>query len=584
AAELFEPTTIERLGDHYLAMLQALAEHPEQALGEVELAGEAERARLAAWSTNAQRHPADVPVHRLIEARSLETPDAIALRLDAEQLSYAELNLRANQLAHRLVALGVGLEVRVGLALERSIEMIVALLAVLKAGGAYVPLDPEYPAERLAYMLDDAGIELLLTQSHLGIAAEGVQTLALDQLTFDAEPVSNPAVAVHGGNLAYVIYTSGSTGRPKGIGITHASLAEHSQVAIGYFGLTPVDRMLQFSTINFDGFVEQLFPPLVAGATVVLRGPTLWDSETFYRQLIEQRISIADLPTAYWQLLAQDFAQKGPRDYGVLRQVQATGEAMPPEGVRTWREAGLGHVKLINSYGPTETVVTAIVEDCAAWITGDETLPAQMPIGRPLAGRRVHVLDAQLNPVPQGVPGELYIGGELLARGYHGRPGLSAERFIADPFALEAEAGARLYRTGDVARWTSQGRLEYLGRVDHQVKVRGFRIELGEIEAQLLAQPGVRETVVVALAGAGGAQLVGYVSAHADQQLDGADLRRRLAEQLPDYMVPAAVVVLPALPQNANGKLDRAALPRPEFDDATAYEAPRGALERTLAA
>ncbi|RST47232.1 condensation domain-containing protein, partial [Variovorax sp. MHTC-1] len=382
-------------------------------------------------------------------------------------------------------------------------------------------------------------------------------------------------------HLAYVIYTSGSTGRPKGIGITQASLAEHSQVAVGYFGLTATDRMLQFSTINFDGFVEQLFPPLVAGAAVVLRGPALWDSETFYRELIAQRISIADLPTAYWHLLAQDFAHRGARDYGVLRQVQATGEAMPPEGVRAWREAGLGHVKLINSYGPTETVVTAIVQDCRAWLEdGSRPLPAQMPIGLPLAGREAYVLDADLGLAPAGVAGELYIGGALLARGYHGRAVLSAERFIADPFG---DRGGRLYRTGDIARWNADGRLEYLGRADHQVKLRGFRVELAEIEAQLLQQPGVREAVVTAHDAAGGMRLVGYVSRAAGQAVDGAQIRAALAEALPEYMVPALIMVLDALPQNANGKIERKALPQPGFEGVEAFEAPQGAVEERLA-
>jgi amino acid adenylation domain-containing protein len=579
AAELFEAATIERLALHYEAMLDALASHPEQAVGDVALLSRQERQQLQEWGTNPTRHAGDVPVHRLIERQARQTPKATALVLGDVELSYAELNLQANRLAHRLIAHGVGAEVRVGLAVERSIDMVVGLLAILKAGGAYVPLDPGYPAERLAYMLRDSGVSLLLTQRHVRphLPDSHATVLELDTLELNEQPPHDPEVALHGQNLAYVIYTSGSTGRPKGIGISHAALAEHSQIAIGYFGLTPADRMLQFSTINFDGFVEQLFPPLVAGAAVVLRGPALWDSDTFQRELLNQRISIADLPTAYWHLLAQDFARSKPNDYGALRQVQATGEAMPPEGVRAWREAGLGHVKLLNTYGPTETVVTAIVQDCSAYLAGEEELPLQMPIGRPLAAREALVLDGQLKLAPQGVPGELYIGGELLARGYTGRPGLSAERFIADPFMT----GQRLYRTGDIARWNAKGQLEYLGRVDHQVKVRGFRIELGEIEAQLLEQPGVREALVVAQPGPGGNRLMGYVSGDA---LDAEQLKEALTQAMPDYMVPSAIVVLNALPLNANGKLDRHALPQPQMDNDSGYEAPQGAIEETLAA
>ena len=338
--------------------------------------------------------------------------------------------------------------------------------------------------------------------------------------------------------------------------------------------------MLQFATLNFDGCIEQLFPPLVKGASVVLRGPALWDSTTFHQQLIDKRISVVDITTAYWLLLVQDFARQGIRDYGVLRQLHAGGEAMPPEGLNAWREAGLAHVKLLNTYGPTEATVTASILDCHPYVSGSKPLPLQMPIGTPLAGRALWVVDAALNPAPSGVAGELLIGGELLARGYLGRAGLSAERFVADPFG---EDGGRLYRTGDLVRWNGEGQLEYLGRIDHQVKIRGFRIELGEVEAQLLSQPEVREAVVVAKEGPGGARLVGYVSAQAGQVVEAGELRERLGQALPDYMVPSAIVVLESLPLNANGKVDRKALPEPGFESERAYEAPQGEVEEALA-
>jgi len=585
ARELFDASTIERMAGHYVALLEALADHPEQAVGEVALLGEAERSQLLARGENAHRYEDTRAVHQLFEQHAARMPQADALVYAEEVLSYGDLNARANRLAHRLMGMGVGPEVRVGIAVERSVEMMVGILAILKAGGAYVPLDPGYPVERLSYMIEDSAIALLLTQSHVvGRLPLGgsLTTLELDTLELHGHPAHDPQVALHGESLAYLIYTSGSTGRPKGVGIAHRALVQHAQESVRFFGLVPADRMLQFSTLNFDGFVEQTFPPLVAGAAIVLRGPQLWDSETFYRELIDKRISVVDLTTAYWLLLAQDFARHGPRTYGALRQVHAGGEAMPPEGLNAWRKAGLAGVTLLNTYGPTEATVTASILDCAAYLEEGHEQPQRMPIGTPLAGRALRVVGSDLALVPQGAVGELCIGGELLARGYLGRPGLSAERFVADPFA---GAGGRLYRTGDLVRWNTQGQLEYLGRIDHQVKIRGFRVELGEIEAGLLAQPEVREAVVVASEGPSGVRLVGYVSG---EGIDTAQLRRGLSEKLPDYMVPAALVVLEALPLNANGKLDRKALPAAEFSSEQTYDEPRsaeeGAVERGLAA
>ncbi|WP_146162529.1 non-ribosomal peptide synthetase, partial [Nitrosospira multiformis] len=438
--------------------LEQLAEHPQQSLGNIDILSEAERAQLQIWGINEQRYENAEPVHRLIERQVEVQPEAVALIFGDVELSYGELNARANRLAHCLIGLGVGPEVKVGIAVERSIDMVVGLLAILKAGGAYVPLDPEYPQERLAYMATDSAMGLLLTQSRIRsrIPHSGqYPVLELDRLDLEDESGSNPQAALHRHNLAYVIYTSGSTGKPKGVGVAHHALAEHAQVAVGFFGLGSTDRMLQFSTINFDGFIEQLFPPLCAGAAIVLRGPALWDSETFYRELIEKRITVADLTTAYWLMLAQDFARGGSRDYGLLRQVHAGGEAMSPEGLKAWCEAGLDGVTLLNTYGPTEAAVTATVSNCSDYSQGNDEISVQVPsqvpiapivpIGSPLAARHIYLLDANLTPVPPGIPGELCIGGELLARGYLNRGGLTAERFIADPFD---ETGGRLYRTG----------------------------------------------------------------------------------------------------------------------------------------
>ena len=608
-------------------LVERLATNSERPMAELSVLPQEDAQRLVVLGLGANSTHG-VFAFRRFEAHAAERPDAVALVFEGQSLSYAEVNAHANRIAHALIAHGVGADTRVGIAVERSPEMIIGLLAIQKAGGAYVPLDPAYPADRLVHMMHDSGLRWVLTQAHLQNAlpkvasvtlldmavlenesaalrpadgehaAEGhasssgqndgagkapaFQLSATGASTFagrDDASTHNPSVPISGGNLAYVIYTSGSTGMPKGVAISHAALAAHAEVSIGFFGLNESERMLQFSTMNFDGFVEQVFSPLSAGASIVIRGRDIWDSQTFHEHLLADGITVVDLTTAYWSLLVQDFAQRGVKDYGRLRQVHAGGEAMPPEVITAWRRAGMQHIRLLNTYGPTEATVTAVVQDCAPYVNEELPLPVQMPIGEVLPGRQVHVLDGNLNPVPMGVAGELYIGGELLARGYVNRPELTAERFIANPF----DEGTRLYRTGDIVRWNERGQLEYLGRIDDQIKVRGFRVELGEVGSQLLQVPGVREAVVVARETPQGMQLAGYVSGHSGQQLDGSTLRQALKAVLPDYMVPSAITVLDRLPLNANGKIDRKALPEPVFDAGDAYEAPQGELETQLA-
>lgn len=579
ACELFDASRMERLARHYLMLLRAFTVQPAQCLGDVDLLDPDDARQLAAWGANVRRYSDAVPLHRLIELQVGKTPDAPAVMLGDEALTYAELDVRANRLAHRLIGLGVAAEQRVGLAVPRSVDMVVALLAILKAGGVFVPLDPGYPAERLAAMIEDSGIRLLLTRRGADVALPShpsVQVIALEELDLAGAPSQAPTAVLNGDNLAYVIYTSGSTGRPKGVAVAHRALVEHVQLSAVFSGLTPRDRMLQFATLNFDGFIEQLFPPLIVGAAIVLRGPALWSHDEFLRTVRERRITIADLPTAYWFTLIQSFAQAGERDYGSLREVHIGGEAMPAEAVPVWIAAGLGHVKLLNTYGPTEAVVVASIFDCAPYIDGARDVPARMPIGQPLPGRSLHVLDADLRPAPAGVAGELHIGGALLARGYLGRASLSAERFIADPFDA---AGGRLYRTGDQVRWNAAGELEYLGRIDHQLKIRGFRVEPGEIETVLLAQPEVREAIVIARDD----RLVAYASPQPGQAIDAGAMRARLAGLLPDYMVPGVLVPLAALPLNPNGKVDRRALPAPARPIVLAFEAPQGDIEAALA-
>ncbi|MCD5970203.1 non-ribosomal peptide synthetase [Pseudomonas quasicaspiana] len=588
ASDLFDVDTVQRIAGYWQNLLRDIVRQPEQRIGELSMIGAVEQQQVVHdWNRIAECPTAFACVHQALEHQVSLTPDAVALILDDEQLSYRQLNARANQLAHALRERGVRAESLVGIATERGMDMVVAVLAVLKAGGAYVPLDPQYPQDRLYQMMQDSGLQLLLTQTALLDSLsipEGIACLCLDRAEeWQGQPTADLSTTLDGHNLAYVMFTSGSTGRPKGVGIDQSALSRHARVSQGFFNLSASDRMLQFSTFNFDGFVEQLFPALTCGAAVVLRGPDLWDSETFHRQLLEQRISVVDLTTAYWHLLVRDFAAKGIKDYGVLKQVHAGGEAMPPEGIQAWREAGLGHVKLLNTYGPTEATVTVTTLDCDPYVSGAQAVPLTMPIGKTLPGRTIYLLDENGQPAPIGSVGELVIGGGLLARGYFNRPDLTAERFIPDPFDGQ---GGRLYRTGDLARYRVDGVIEYVGRIDHQVKIRGFRIELGEIEARLLEQDEVREALVLAVDGVGGQQLVGYVvpEGEHDAQVLRDRLKAQLKRNLPDYMIPAHLMLLERLPLSPNGKLDRKALPAADFSQMqNTWTAPRTELEQRIA-
>ena len=588
ATDIFDAATIAAMAGHWRNILASVCRDPQQLISEVALLADVEHAQLI-QSTEAE--PLFASVQTRFEAQVTRTPQAAAVILATEpspSLSYAELNTRSNRLAHQLRARGVGPDVLVGVALGRSLELAVALLAVLKAGGAYVPLDPQTPAERLRHVLDDSGLKLLLTdrESLASLPAlDGVDCLCLEQLADDGQ-VDNLSVTVEAQNLAYVIYTSGSTGRPKGVAISHGALSEFIDRAIDYSELREGDRVLQFATSSFDGFVEQFFPPLCHGAAVVLRDARLWDSAALHQVILEHGITLADLPAAYWYWLVQEYAANTPSGFAALRQIHVGGEAMAVDGLRLWQQAGLGHVRLLNTYGPTEATVVSTIHDCTA-LTADAVSWRGIPIGQGLDARRLYVLDDDLNLLPQGAVGELYIGGPGLARGYHRQPMLSAERFIADPFA----DGQRLYRTGDRARLRADGALEYVGRVDHQVKIRGFRIELGEIESRLQQCPGIREAVVLAVPLSGGLQLVAYLvsdqavlDSAATQAAFRQHIRAALQADLPDYMVPGHLLLLANLPLTPSGKLDRKALPAPDPVQLQGdYRAPQSDAERCLA-
>ncbi|SDM94588.1 non-ribosomal peptide synthetase [Pseudomonas azotoformans] len=570
ATDLFGAATVARMAEHWLSLLRAAVADTALPLQDLATLDTQEREQiLVKWNATERDYPQGQWVHQLIEAQALAQPDAPALRFNAIALSYAELNHRANRLAHRLIEAGVGPDVLVGLALERSIEMVVGLLAVLKAGGAYVPLDPEYPRERLAYMLDDSGVKLLLTQAHLREQLpipEGLETLVLGESACENYSDANPGIALDGENLAYVIYTSGSTGQPKGAGNRHSALLNRLQWMQEAYGLDVSDTVLQKTPFSFDVSVWEFFWPLMTGARLVVAAPgDHRDPAKLINLINQQQVTTLHFVPSMLQAFLQDPAVSTCQS---LRRIVCSGEALPVDAQQQVF-AKLPQAGLFNLYGPTEAAI-----DVTHWTCVDEGRDA-VPIGRPIANLGCYILDSNFEPVPMGVLGELYLGGIGLARGYHRRPALTAERFVAHPFIK----GERLYRTGDLARYRADGVIEYAGRIDHQVKLRGLRIELGEIEARLLEHEWVRETAVLAVEGK---YLVGYLVLQSADD-DWRDvLATHLGQHLPDYMVPAQWVLLEQMPLSPNGKLDRKALPKPAATQH--YEAPQSALEQQIAA
>ncbi len=580
--ELWDAGTMERAAEHLRRLLAGMAAGPERRISALDLLPEAERALvLHGWNATGADYPRDATIHGLFEAQADRTPHAPAvIPRDGEPLTYAELETRANRLAHHLAALGVVPDDRVGLCLERGPEMMAAVLGILKAGAAYVPLDPAYPAERLAYMLENSAARVLLTQSSLADAlpASGAAVLRVDA---DADairraPDVRPAVRVGGDHLAYVIYTSGSTGRPKGVAMQHRPLVNLLAWQEGDWRGPAAAVTLQFTTISFDVSFHEMFSAWAAGGRVVLIDEALRYDPAGLLELMEREgVERIFMPAIALQQVAEVADARGLVP-SRLREVQTAGEQLRvTEPLRRWM-AALG-APLHNHYGPSEThVVTSLSleGDPAAW-------PLLPGIGRPIANTQCYVLDAALRATPVGIPGELYLGGDNVARGYLGRPSLTAERFIPDPFA---SGGARVYRTGDRARWMADGTIEFLGRTDEQVKIRGFRIEPGEIEAVLAAHDAVRDAVVIVREDVpGDRRLVGYVVAADASAVTPAELRAHLKARMPEYMVPSAVVVLDAIPLTPSGKVARRALPAPEGGEAEGYVAPRSAAEEILA-
>ncbi|QBF25981.1 amino acid adenylation domain-containing protein [Pseudomonas tructae] len=585
--DLFDAPRIAQMAAHWQNLLQAVLGDPEQRLGELPLLAAVEQKALCDSLKGDSTLAMEQNIHQLFSEQAARQSDALALTFAGQHLSYAQLDARANQLARVLRERGVGPQVRVGLALERSLEMVVGLLAILKAGGAYVPLDPEYPLERLHYMIEDSGIALLLGQralfETLGELPAKVGRWCLEEdrdalVAYSSQAL--PSLTLPG-HQAYLIYTSGSTGKPKGVVVSHGEIAMHCQAVIERFGMRSDDCELHFYSINFDAATERLLVPLLCGARVVLRGQGQWGAEEICTLIREQRVSILGFTPSYGSQLAQWLASRN--EQLPVRLVITGGEALTGEHLQRIRQAFIPQ-QFFNAYGPTETVVMPLA--CLA----PQQLEAgagSVPIGSVVGARVAYILDANLALLPQGGTGELYVGGAGLAQGYHERPGLSAERFVADPFSNQ---GGRLYRTGDLVRQRADGLVEYVGRIDHQVKIRGFRIELGEIETRLLEHPAVREAVVLALDMPGGKQLAGYLVC--DQALADATeqtalreaLKAQLRLHLPDYMVPSHLVLLANMPLTGNGKLDRHALPAPDLEQGRQrYEAPQSELEQQLA-
>ncbi len=574
ASDLFEPATIERMARHWLRLLTAMVVDPSQRVGELPLLEAEEQHTLVHdWNNVHAVYPTETPIHQLIEAQVARTPNAPALVFGEQTLSYAELDARANRLAHLLGEQGVRADSLVGVCALRSVEMVVALLATLKAGGAYVPLDPEYPQERLAYMIEDSGITLLLTQEALlsSLPTDGVKVITLDQPgLLDRYSDSRPDVSVDPLNLAYVIYTSGSTGKPKGAGNSHAALVNRLCWMQEAYAIDASDSVLQKTPFSFDVSVWEFFWPLLTGARLVVAAPGAHRDPL---QLIDI-INRHGISTLHFvpSMLQAFIHEAGVESCTGLKRIVCSGEALPLDA-QLQVFAKLPNAGLYNLYGPTEAAI-----DVTHWTCVDEGADS-VPIGRPIANLRTHVLDAELLPVPSGVAGELYLGGAGLARSYHQRPALTAERFVPCPF----HDGARLYRTGDRVRQRADGVIEYLGRLDHQVKLRGLRIELGEIETRLMQHPLVREAVVLVQ---GGKHLVGYLvleNAHPDEQWQ-QDVKAWLLGSLPEFMVPTYLMTLDKLPVTANGKLDRKALPQPDAAPQQAFVAPQDALQKALAA
>ena len=596
--DLFDKSTIERLSGHFVNLLTGIIANPEQTVSQLPLLTESERNQLLFdWNQTETDYKNELCLHQLFEQQVKQNPQVIAVKLEDEFLTYQELNCKANQLAHYLQSLGVKAESLVGIFVERSLDMIIGILGILKAGGAYIPLDIDYPQERIAYLIEDTQLSILLTQSQLLEQLPAFQgtTICLDQdwSIIAKQSKVSPLVEVDQHNLAYIIYTSGSTGQPKGVMIEHRSVVNYILTTIREYGITSEDQVLQFSSICFDASVEEIFGGLLSGATLVLRTEEmLRSSEDFWQCCQKWQLTVLGIPTAYWHQLAAELTLDNLRILSNIKVIFIGGEAIQTAKVQQWQTV-TGHYsplpRLFNGYGPTEaTIATTFYQFTSPTITN-------VPIGRPISNTQIYILDACLQPVPVGVAGELHIGGVGLARGYFNRPELTQEKFIPNSFEKDevipptplnkgGNEPSKLYKTGDLARYLPDGNIEYVGRIDNQVKIRGFRIELGEIEAVLSQNQAVQSScVIVREDNPGEKQLVAYIVPKLGVKLTSGDLRQFLSHKLPGYMVPGAFVMLESFPLTANGKIDRRALKAPSnTSDSDRFIEARNQLELNL--
>ncbi|HEX6190062.1 MAG TPA: non-ribosomal peptide synthetase, partial [Pyrinomonadaceae bacterium] len=588
----FAADAIERLLNHLVTIMESLANDLEQPFTSVSVLSEQEKHMLLnEWSETAPAAAQLQPVYLSIEQQAAATPNALAVAYDGQSVTYGELNARANQLA-RFLRTAMTAEATqtqvcatqlVGICLERSIDMIVAVLAVLKAGTAYAPLDPTYPTDRLSLMLEDSGISVVLTRQSLSekLPAFKGRAIALDVEANEIgrQATENLGLEVTPTDLAYVMYTSGSTGAPKGVMIEHKALANFVKSASARYELSAEDRVLQFASLSFDTSVEEIFCTLACGATLVLRADAMITSpKQFLESCVELGITVLDLPTGYWHHLVNAIGEDDLQIPVSIRLVILGGEQAHADHVTRWLARAGRNARLVNTYGPTEATVVTTTCDLTEHRDG-----APVAIGRPIAGASVYVLDDALQPSPVGVPGELYIGGAGVARGYLNRPDLSAARFIPNPFAE-----GRLYRSGDLVRYQPDGNLEFLGRADNQVKIRGFRIELEEIEEAIRSHETVTDAVVKVIEDADGdKRLCAYVVCDGQSAFGSNDLRNFLKGKLPPHMVPGIFTTVESLPLTANGKVDRRALPDPTNEQphpAEGFIGPRTPTEELVAA
>jgi amino acid adenylation domain-containing protein len=587
ATDLFERQTIERLIGHLNRLLESIVERPDGRIGELDLLTLPERQLIEGWSRASADPLRPRCLHEIIAEQAAKSPGARAVTCGTESLTFAELETRANQLAHHLRSLGVGPDRLVALCMSRSLEMIVGILGILKAGGAYLPIDPTYPAERIAYLLEDSGSSVLLTDGTLSSLPAGAVTTVWttrDQARIQSWPTEAPLVHVRPQHLMYCIYTSGSTGKPKGTLVTHANVARLLTSTQHLFEFGPQDVWTLFHSFAFDFSVWEIFGALAyGGRLVIVPFMTSRSPEAYFELLSLEGVTVLNQTPSAFSLLSRVAEERGElHRLDRLRYVVFGGEALSTGALEPWAQVyGVSRPKLVNMYGITETTVHVTFREIGV---SDIRMHTVSPIGGPIPDLQLHVLDERMNSVPIGVAGELFVGGPGLARGYHRRPALTAQRFVPHP--SPGVPGESLYRTGDLVRRRSDGQLDYLGRIDQQIKLHGFRIELGEIEAALCGCTGVRSAVAAVLPGSGGQQrLIAWVSGEHRDRIDTEGVRAALAERLPAFMIPSDIVVLDRLPLTSHGKVDRAALLRgyePARRTSHDYCAPRTAMESEL--